>query len=225
MPCHFRYLPATLRVVSAHGEALSVARVQPATPSRLACETFIAERFRCVHGAQISQFMPELFAVTDADGALHAIAGARLAASAALFLEQYLDVPIERLVSERMQGLVRRSSIVEIGNLAAVDTGSARLSIVALTYLLASAGLEWVTFTGAATLTNSFHRLGLEPQALCLADPLRLGEQRHAWGRYYQQQPQVQVGNIRAGFTHLREAGIFARLGLDAEGGQVSHVA
>jgi hypothetical protein len=74
-------------------------------------------------------------------------------------------------------------------------------------------GLEWVAFTGNIGLVNSFHRLGLKPVTLCAADPERLGERQH-WGSYYESKPWVHVGNIRAGFIHLRNIGLFTRLGL-----------
>ncbi|HSC85273.1 MAG TPA: thermostable hemolysin, partial [Pseudomonas sp.] len=81
------------------------------------------------------------------------------------------------------------------------------------TCLLARRGLDWVVFTGAAGLLNSFHRLGLEPLRLCTADPLRLGEQRHAWGQYYAQRPQVFAGNIQLGYRQLCQQGVLERLG------------
>jgi hypothetical protein len=70
-----------------------------------------------------------------------------------------------------------------------------------------------VVFTGAAGLINSFRRLGLAPLRLCEADPHCLGEQRHAWGQYYEQQPQVFAGNIQLGYRQLCEQGVLERLG------------
>lgn len=197
----------------------------PAHPQRGEFEAFIQQRFRQVHGADIRHFMPELFGLDDPSGALSAVAGVRRAAQGALFLERYLDEPIEPLISAAADRPVDRAGIVEVGNLAASDTGSARLSIIAITYLLAMGGLEWVAFTGNIGLVNSFHRLGLKPVTLCSADPQRLGEERHLWGRYYDSQPWVHVGNIRAGFIHLRNTGLFNRLGLPTHLGETCHVA
>ncbi|MCF4997184.1 thermostable hemolysin [Pseudomonas syringae] len=188
-------------------------------------EAFIQQRFRKAHGADIRLFMPELFGVRDADGALCAVAGVRRAHLEPLFLERYLDEPIEPLISAAADRPVERSAIVEVGNLAANDTGSARLSIIAITYLLAMGGLEWVAFTGNIGLVNSFHRLGLKPVTLCAADPGRLGDDRHSWGSYYESKPWVHVGNIRAGFIHLRNVGLFNRLGLPTSIEGACHVA
>ncbi|RMR01348.1 Thermostable hemolysin [Pseudomonas savastanoi pv. glycinea] len=203
---------------------MSLNRALPCDSLRPVFETFIQQRFREAHGASIQHFMPELFGVKDGAGELCAVAGVRLATTP-LFLERYLDKPVEALICETFDRPAARTAIVEVGNLAASDTGSARLSIIAITYLLAMGGLEWVTFTGNIGLVNSFRRLGLQPATLCAADPARLGDERHSWGSYYESQPWVHAGNIRAGFSHLRNAGIFSRLGLPTSIEESSHVA
>lgn len=194
-------------------------------PARGEAERYIQNRFFDTHGADVRLFMPELWALRGADEALSATAGIRLAEHDTLFLEQYLDHPIEQLAANVAGGEVPRSAIVEVGNLAASNIGSARLCIITVTWLLTQRGFEWVTFTGNASLVNSFHRLGLRPVPLSPADPLRLGEQRHEWGRYYQTRPSVHIGNIRTGFAHLSRLGLFERLCLPPLLQVHSHVA
>ncbi|MCK1787308.1 thermostable hemolysin [Pseudomonas sp. TNT11] len=218
-------IPLPLLFGQADSAPLSLARALPQDPQRAAFEAFIQQRFRIAHGADIRHFMPQLFGVSQANGELCAVAGVRLASDEPLFLERYLDHPIEPLISAAAAQPVDRRAIAEVGNLAASDTGSARLSIIAITWLLAMAGLEWVAFTGNIGLVNSFHRLGLKPVTLCAADPQRLGDERHHWGSYYESQPWVHVGNIRAGFIHLRNMGLFSRLGLPTTIEDASHVA
>ncbi|WP_460156716.1 thermostable hemolysin [Pseudomonas sp. S2_H10] len=204
---------------------MQLVRALPGDPLRGAFEAFIQQRFRKAHGADIRHFMPELFGMSDAVGALCAVVGVRRGSAGPLFLEGYLDEPIDPLISAAAGQAVDRTAIVEVGNLAASDTGSARMSIIAMTYVLAMGGLEWVAFTGSLGLVNSFHRLGLQPVTLCAADPARLGEDRHAWGSYYESKPWVHVGNIRSGFIHLRNVGLFSRLGLPTSVEGACHVA
>ena len=156
-------IPLPLHFGQAETPQMSLARALPDDPQRPVFEAFIQQRFRKAHGADIRHFMPELFGMNNASGALCAVAGVRLASSGPLFLERYLDEPIEPLISAAADRPVDRAGIVEVGNLAASDTGSARMSIIAITYLLAMGGLEWVAFTGNIGLVNSFHRLGLKP--------------------------------------------------------------
>ncbi len=223
---HFDWkIPLPLRFGRVGSSQMCLARAQPDAPQRPVFEAFIRQRFRTAHGADIRHFMPELFGMSDAEGELFAVAGVRRASAEPLFLERYLDESIDPLISAKAGRPVERSGIVEVGNLAASDTGSARLSIIAITYLLAMGGQEWVAFTGNAGLVNSFHRLGLKPVTLCAADPARLGNDQHEWGSYYESKPCVHVGNIQAGFNHLHTAGLLGRLGLTLSGEESSHVA
>ena len=198
---------------------------QAESAQREAFEQFIRQRFVEAHGARISSFMPDLFGLHDAEQQLSAVCGARLAVEQPLFLEQYLDAPVEQIIARLAERPVVRDEIVEVGNLASISAGSARMIIVIMTCLLAQRGLQWVVFTGAASLINSFHRLGLEPLRLCSADPSVLGEQRHDWGQYYAQRPQVFAGSIQLGYRQLCERGIPQRLGLRSSCVEAPHAA
>lgn len=218
-------IPLPLRFGQADASPMTLSAALTGDAQRPAFEAFIQERFRKAHGADIRHFMPQLFGLSNVDNELCAVAGVRMACDEPLFLERYLDEPVEPLIGAAAGHPVDRTGIVEVGNLAASDTGSARLSIITLTYLLAMGGLEWVAFTGNIGLVNSFHRLGLKPVTLCAADPARLGDERHSWGSYYESKPWVHVGNIRSGFIHLHNIGLFTRLGLPSSIEDISHVA
>ncbi|MCO6055343.1 thermostable hemolysin [Pseudomonas sp. MOB-449] len=177
-------------------------------------EDFVHRRFLSAHGADIRQFMPELLSMRNYHGALSAVAGIRLAEQGPLFLEQYLEASADIQIANLTGSPVPREQVVEVGNLASINVGNARLIIVAVTWLLKLRGLEWVVFTGAPSLINSFRRLGLEPLRLGEADPSRLDEKaQEQWGTYYEQKPQVFTGNIRHGFEQLQRSGVIARLG------------
>jgi len=183
-------------------------------PQRHEIEAFVHERYDRIHHADLHQYLPELLSLRDRHGALVAVAGIRLALQEPLFLERYLDEPLEGPVSRLAGYAVPRQELVEVGNLAARNAGSARLIIAAMTWLLAARGLRWVAFTGAAPLINSFHRLGLEPTVLAPANPARLNGELANWGNYYDQHPQVFAGSIRYGHEQLEKSGAYQRLGL-----------
>lgn len=172
---------------------------------RAAAIDFIRRRFNQAHQARVSHFMPQLFGLQAQDGTLYGAAGCRRADKGALFLERYLDVPIEQAIFERSGTQVERHQIVEVGNLAAEGLGTARTLIIQLTRQLAQQGFRWVTFTGTQEVLNSFHRLGLLPQSLGLADPARMGESLADWGRYYDSAPQVVFGEILPAHRQLAE--------------------
>ncbi|ALZ82852.1 hypothetical protein APT59_01015 [Pseudomonas oryzihabitans] len=203
-----------------------LASLEPAeAPGRLATEAFIRTRFALEHGAHIAHFLPLLLSLRDAAGALQAAAGIRLALDQPLFLERYLPRPVEHHLATALGQPIDRTEVVEVGNLATLCAGQARLLIIVTTWLLARSGLRWVTFTGATRLINSFHRLGLAPQVLGAADPACLGAERESWSSYYANAPQVCAGDIRQGYHQLLQAGIFVRLGLPTLGEEDCHVA
>lgn len=187
---------------------------QPGSPRRDAFEAFIRERFAAQHGARVRHFMPCLLGLEDAEGQLLGALGLRSGAIRPLFLERYLQQPVEAVIAaQHAHNPPRREQIVEVGNLAAGSPGAARLLIVALTDLLVAMGFRWVCFTGTPGLLNSFQRLGLTPLPLGPADPACMGEELADWGRYYDSQPQVMAGDIQAGHQRLLHLGAYPRLG------------
>jgi hypothetical protein len=160
--------------------------------------------YRQRYGARIVHFAPQLIAFQDEIGQWLAAAGYTPAAVAPLFVEQYLDVPIEEAITARVGVPVTRVQVVEAGNLAAVDPGAARNMIVHLAAILHRMQLGWVVLTCTRALLNSFVRLGLAPIALAHANPQRLPDCGKSWGSYYQTDPIVVVADIAAGFLSLQ---------------------
>jgi hypothetical protein len=92
---------------------MNLVRALAGDAQRPVFEGFIQQRFRKAHGADIRHFMPELFGMSDASGALCAVVGVRLANPEPLFLEGYLDEPIDPFISAAAERTVDRTVIVE----------------------------------------------------------------------------------------------------------------
>lgn len=166
-------------------------------------ENLIRTRFRRSFGADLHSLMPRLFVLRDGAGDTLCTFGLREAGRSPLYMEQYLDEPVEAALSRLSGRSVRRDRVIEVGNLAALP-GNARTMIVAVTRFLYAGGFHWVVFTGVAGLRAAFSRLGLKPQIIAEADPSRLTpDDRAKWGRYFEALPQVMAGDIRAGFQTL----------------------
>lgn len=186
-------IPRGAHVVEASGDA-----------ERRALETFIAARSRMAYGARIRTFLPRLYALVDSDGERLAAFGLRDAAAGPLFLEIYLDQPIEQVVGARGAGPVARQGIVEIGNLAGCHPGTLRLLSPLLGDRLLGMGYRWLVFTGSAQLINGFVRLGIDLDVLARAAIERLPEHSRAdWGSYYDHAPLVMCADIAAGRSRL----------------------
>lgn len=158
-----------------------------------------AERF----DARLHGFAPQLVSLRDGDGRIVAAAGYRFAHDAPLFLERYLDAPIETVLARQAGATPSREGIVEVGHLAAARAGEGRRLILALGPHLAARGAQWVVSTLTEELRHLFVRIGVTPLALGIADPARLGEDRGDWGRYYEHRPVVLAGHLPAALRIL----------------------
>jgi hypothetical protein len=184
--------------------ALGTLRIlRPDHPDRAGLQRFIAESFARVYGARIAHFAEQLVGLPEATGGWAAAAGYTLAAQRRLFVEQYLDRPVEQAIAAALGEGIARSQIVEVGNFAAHTPGAARQVISCMTALLHHLGRTWVVFTSTRSLLNSFARLGIAPIVLAPADPTRLPDRGVSWGSYYATGPQVMTANIPLGFIHL----------------------
>ncbi len=159
-------------------------------------EGFIAGVFDQAYGAKISHFMPQLMSM-QRNGKIEAALGMNVANDKdALFLECYLEGSIEQALAKKFQRPIYRQKIVEVGNLAAVPAGAARYLFIAMTGYLWGCGMEWAVFTAVPRVINSFAKLGIELQPVAMAHYEQLPTPRDAWGSYYQNNPEVVVGDV-----------------------------
>ncbi|WP_317179183.1 thermostable hemolysin [Lelliottia amnigena] len=172
----------------------------------------IRENYHQVYRASISRCLPWLLGLYDANGELQAASGVQIASHGALYLENYLDNPIETLLTARLMQPVSRNTIVEIGNFAARDGASARIMFAALCQVLTHYHFSWIVFTGTKKIRNTFHRLNLHPLLLMPADPARLGSAASEWGKYYQYDPQIMAGELSGGHSALNHGSLLLRL-------------
>ncbi len=183
-------------VFESRSRALTITHCPIGSPRRAESETFIRTIFTRHHGAAVSSFTPNLLLIEQHERIV-AATGWRAAQREALFLERYLDQPIEQAMARLANQGVSRERIVEVGHLAAEGPGGTVKVVLALATHLDALGFEWVVFTATRELIGIFSRLGLPLLALAPADPDRLGDAAAAWGRYYDTQPIVVAGRIR----------------------------
>lgn len=161
-------------------------------PDRLELEQFIRTMFKRVHGADIQYFLPKLISVRDENGKLLAACGLRHADEGKLFLENYLNSPVEMLLSHHNNRSISRSAILEVGNLAVAEPANVRSLLASISLYLHSTDSEYAVFTGISTLRNSLTKLNMPLQLLGEANIACIPEhERAAWGTYYNERPQV----------------------------------
>ncbi|MBU2977390.1 thermostable hemolysin [Alteromonas sp. C1M14] len=157
-------------------------------------EGFITHGYFNHYGARISQFMPVLFAIKKHtfNGALGIRHGAdpKHKTPTPLFVEQYLDLPIESLL--KVQGMTFcREQITEIGNLFSRAPRYTLSLLLSLYFVLKEKGTQCLIFSATTQLQQLFAGAGLNLIVLAQADPQRLATTQDHWGRYYHTQPKV----------------------------------
>ncbi|HHQ4642017.1 TPA: thermostable hemolysin [Aeromonas veronii] len=187
--------------------------IQAESPQQvMALQTYIQAAYTREFNARIPHFLPCLLGLYRADGTLVGACGLNHASEGPLYLEQYLEQPIEAAIRTQLGVYPARLRIIEVGNLACSEPGSARLMFAALCRLLCDNALDYVVFTGTARLRNSFARLQLNPVELALAEAHQVGADADAWGEYYRCQPKVMVGDINQGREVLAQSSLLLTL-------------
>jgi len=177
----------------------------PDDAGRPALESFVHSTFKRAYGADVRHYLPRLMSLTNHQNELIAAIGFHAAQNDPLFLEQYLDKPIEEVIGNKFDCNVQRRKIMEVGNLAIATAGGARGLILALTSYIKGAGFDWVVFTAVPSLINSFKKMGLELSPLVEARKDRLVADKDQWGSYYDVKPMVVVGNVKQGYEILEQ--------------------
>ena len=168
-------------------------------------EGFVHRVFAAKHRAQVRSFMPTMLAMRNDAGRVCGVAGFRCAAHEPLFLERYLDEPIEHAIAKVAQQTVTREQLVEVGNLAGVSCRAATRLVLELPRLLLARGHRWIAFTATDKVRQLLASYGAPLLELAPANASRVAGLADDWGRYYETDPRVMVGFLPDGLAmHAR---------------------
>ncbi|MGE0430120.1 thermostable hemolysin [Hydrogenophaga sp.] len=202
MPTALPGLTADTPLISPPGMEPTLIICRESDPERAEVEAFIRDVYARRYGAQVRHFAPVLACLRDATGIV-AAAGYREAHGAPLFLERYLDAPVEALLAGGSRGAPSRQTIVEVGHLAATRAGEGRRLILMLGVHLARLEFQWVVSTLTHELRALFVRIGVTPLTLGVANPAALGDEAVHWGSYYEHSPLVLAGHLPQAMRRL----------------------
>ncbi|MEI8594164.1 thermostable hemolysin [Photobacterium sp. Hal280] len=172
-------------------------------PLREKTESYVASRYASAFHARIHTFMPDFLALVDDQNQLLSVCGFQSADTGPLFLEQYLDLPADHLMSERFGLPVSRCELIEFGQLAAFSKGMSSLHFTLIARYMVNQGYHWCIFTATGPLQAMMRRFGLNPHILADASPDRIPDAEKIWGTYYCHQPRISGGNLAAGLQTL----------------------
>ncbi len=186
------YLPQSLTAKITGDYSLSLCVT--GHPLRAELKDYIARRYARRHQAAIEHFLPNLLALKNGQR-IQAALGLSSARNQTLFLESYLDKPIDQAISQQLCTPVDRTKVVEIGNLAASQRAASTLLFTLLSALLDQAGYRWIVFTATPCVQALVTGMGFSLQSIGEAKAERISAGDN-WGSYYETRPQVMVGCI-----------------------------
>lgn len=193
------------------GKGYRLEAVQAGAPGRGELEAYVQAAFHAKHGAVVRTFMPTLLAFRDRAELLRGVAGVRGAAEERLYLEQYLERPVEDALATALAArgakALQRTQIAEVGNLAGHNCRAAVRMVAHIPAYLMSHGYEWIVFTATGALQQILAGFGAPLVELARADGASVARASDDWGRYYETDPRVFAGRLAdanrlAGFAH-----------------------
>ena len=167
-------------------------------PERQDVENFIKATYEKNYNAEIRVDYPFLMSVHNEAGDILAALGFRYAEATPLFLEHYIDRPIENILG------CPRDEIVEIGNLASAGQGALNLLFAALASYLKNRDICYAVITGTDALHRHFKKMGFNPSKICDADISSVQGDGQSWGSYYDTQPRVLAGSLETAVKRFK---------------------
>lgn len=161
-------------------------------------EQFIQRAFAQRHGATVRAFMPTLLALEGRGNRICGVVGFRNAAAEPLFLERYLQRPVELVLGERLGRSIERERIVEVGNLAGMSCRAAVHLVTALPRVLLERGNQWIVFTATSAVRGVLDKLHAPMIELGSASREHVASAED-WGSYYDNDPRVMAGYLPDG--------------------------
>ena len=169
--------------------------VGPDSAERCSLEHRVRSGFGMHFGACIEGFMPQLAFYRHASGSTGVI-GIRRAVDEQLFLEHYLDTPIDAVILRSSGIRVQRDRIAEVGQFVVDDREIVGSFFRDLVPFLRSEGFDWVCFTGTRRIRTLLASIGFAGFSIASASLERITDARDDWGTYYEHEPEVIVGKL-----------------------------
>jgi hypothetical protein len=174
---------------------------------RLLVEAYVHDKFNESYAANVQHFLPYFLTLKCNDN-ICSVVGFRLAESGPLYLEKYLQHPIEQEIGMRFNTAIQRESVIEIGNLVSTWRGSSQLLFILLTDLLMRINREWVVFTATKDVEHLLQKMHFTLIPLGEASKNMLGDEKDQWGSYYQDKPRLILGHIPSAMSRLKQSAL-----------------
>ena len=131
---------------------------------RVAVEQYIAESYAQHFSASLMSLMPILVCANRPGQAAHLFFGIRSAGKQSLYLENYLNEPVEQALMGAVQAKfdsrpIDRNAILEIGNMVISDTSSIQDDLTSIALFCHEMGYQHVVCTATRMLRLIFLKI------------------------------------------------------------------
>jgi hypothetical protein len=167
----------------------------------------IEETYQSAFSVRIETHYPRLVGVFNSEGALNAAAGWRSAHEDALFIEHYLDEPIELILARRLKKAIARREVAEIGSFATRGAGGAAQLCGALALRMHEEGVRYAVATATRRLRRAFHAFGFGAHELAPAHQARMPDCGRGWDGYFAHDPALVWGCVENGLVRAAALG------------------
>ncbi len=169
--------------------------VEHDSAARASLEARIRSGFGMHFDACVEGFMPRFAHYRHTSGATGVI-GFRRASDEPLFLESYLDVPVESVIAEATGTFPARDRVAEVGQFVVDDRDIVACFFRDLVAFLIERNFDWVCFTGTDRIRALLARIGFHGLPIARAEETRVRRSPDRWGRYYDFDPIVVLGKL-----------------------------
>jgi len=174
---------------------------QRGTPVWRESATLVSKVFMTNFGARVvpdpDQFIAYMGQDDDGRDEVEACIGISFVEKGPVFVERYLDAPIQDVLSAAAGQEVRREQVLQLGSVASIRNLAGAEIYRAMPLIQTCLGRSYAVMTMTNRSAALAKRLGLISHPLCEADGTRLGAEELAdWGTFYDQRPSVRWGRL-----------------------------
>ncbi len=173
-------------------------------PDHDVVEDYIYRSFKKKYSANVKYSFPYVLTL-NYKKRICAAAGIRLAESGPLFLERYLQYPVEQETGMCFKTAVRRESIVELSNIISVWRGNNKLLLMLLIDLLHKVNREWLLLLSNREVEDALKKINFTTIRLSDISAKILNGEKEQWGSYFNDNSRIILCHVPSTLIILRQ--------------------